>query len=114
MGEGLSEQTGSLFPIDEEPPPPRAPLSGEFAHVALNRPLDCEFTYEVPPELREGAVAGARVAVQFGRKREVGVIVGLDTSCDLPPARQVRYVRSSLHRITIGRKLARLLPQTIQ
>ena len=87
MGEGLSEQTGSLFPIDEEPPPPRAPLSGEFAHVALNRPVDCEFTYEVPPELREGAVAGARVAVQFGRRREVGVIVGLDTSCDLLPAK---------------------------
>jgi primosomal protein N' (replication factor Y) len=83
----LSAHTGSLFPIDEELPEPRAPLSGEFAHVALNRPLDCEFTYEVPPELSEGAVPGARVAVQFGRKREVGVIVGLDTSCDLPPAK---------------------------
>ena len=87
VGEGLSENTGSLFPIDEEPAPERAPLSGEFAHVALNRPLDCEFTYEVPPELSEGAVPGARVAVQFGRKREVGVIVGLATNCDIPPAK---------------------------
>ena len=85
-GRGVRGQTGSLFPIEEEAPE-REPLSGEFAHVALNRPLDCEFTYEVPSELSAGAVPGARVAVQFGPKREVGVVVGRDTSCDLPPAK---------------------------
>ncbi|MCH2105209.1 MAG: primosomal protein N' [Planctomycetes bacterium] len=79
-------QTGSLFPIEEEAQPSE-PLSGEFAHVALNRPLDCEFTYEVPSELSAGAVPGARVAVQFGPKREVGVVVGRDTTCDLPAAK---------------------------
>jgi len=71
----------------EEEAAERKPLSGEFAHVALNRPLDCEFTYEVPAELSPGAVPGARVAVQFGPKREVGVVVGRDTVCDLSPAK---------------------------
>ncbi|MCH2104466.1 MAG: primosomal protein N' [Planctomycetes bacterium] len=87
-------QTGSLFPIDEEAPKCE-PLSGEFAHIALNRPLDCEFTYEVPSELSESALPGARVAVQFGPKREVGVVVGRDTTCDLP-AGKVRPLKAVL------------------
>ncbi len=86
VGRDVGAQTGSLFPIEEEASE-HEPQSGEFAHVALNRPLDCEFTYVVPSEFSERAVLGARVAVQFGPKREVGVIVGRDTVCDLPPGK---------------------------
>ena len=82
----MGAQTGSLFPIEEEAAQ-REPLSGEFAHVALNRPLDCEFTYEVPSELSQRALPGARVAVQFGPKREIGVIVGRATSCEISPSK---------------------------
>ena len=78
-----AELTGLLF---DEPAPPGSegpPLCTDFfAEVALARPLDCLFTYAVPLELRARVEPGVRVAVPFGHRREMGVVVG---SLSAPP-----------------------------
>jgi len=79
--------TPSLF--GEPPPePPPAPVrrAGLFVRVALNRPVPREFTYSVPTELAERARLGARVAVQFAHRREVGVIVAREDATEVPGA----------------------------
>ena len=73
----------SLFGTAEEP----AAHEGIYAEVAVQKPLRCEFTYRVPDELAETLKPGMRVAVPFGRKREVGVVVALTESTDLPPSK---------------------------
>ena len=59
---------------------PAPDLTGvrRYARVALNRPISCEYTYGIPPEFEELARPGARVAVPFGPRREVGVVVGVE------------------------------------
>lgn len=59
-------------------PPPELTGVRRYARVALNRPISTEYTYGIPPELEERALPGARVAVPFGPRREVGVVVGVD------------------------------------
>src|SRR5882672_9978428 len=66
-----------LMLFDIEPaPPPKAAL---YARVALNRPVDLEFTYSVPDELVARVVPGVRVAVPFGPQREIGVVTAIAT-----------------------------------
>ncbi len=67
-----------------------AEVDVSYAEVALRKPLRREFTYAVPPELAGGVAVGMRVAVPFGSRREVGVVVGLTDSCDLDPKRVKR------------------------
>jgi primosomal protein N' (replication factor Y) len=72
----------SLF--DEAAPPPSvAVAAGSFAEVALRKPLRREFTYAIPDELRASVQLGVRVAVPFGSRREVGVVVGISERCEL-------------------------------
>jgi primosomal protein N' (replication factor Y) len=86
--------TPSLFgePEPRREPPPQA--AGPCADVALNRPVRTEFTYSVPPELAARVVPGARVAVPFGARREVGVVTGLRERA--PPAARLRPVAAVL------------------
>ena len=70
----------SLFP--EAAPPPR-PRAGLYAEVVVQRPVRTAFTYEVPAALEARVRPGMRVAVPFGSKREVAVVVGLASE---PPA----------------------------
>jgi primosomal protein N' (replication factor Y) len=72
-----------LFPEAQVVEPP-APTWTQYANVAVNRPVRCEFTYGVPDELLGQVARGMRVAVPFGPKREVGVVVGLAHE---PPAK---------------------------
>ena len=58
-----------------------------YARVALKRPVHCEFTYRVPEAAIGELVPGMRVAVPFGRRREVGVVVSLEGETDVPAAR---------------------------
>ncbi len=46
-----------------------------LARVAVPVPLGQAFTYEVPPELADQVVAGARVLVEFGRRRVLAVVL---------------------------------------
>jgi len=74
-----------MFPglVEEEKvapaPPKETVVRGLFAEVALNRPVHTEFTYGVPEELEADVVPGVRVAVPFGSRREIGVVVGVLT-----------------------------------
>ncbi|MBK7642213.1 MAG: primosomal protein N' [Planctomycetes bacterium] len=78
------EPTGLLFEEPEEVLAAAPSVCGDFyAEVAIQRPLDCLFTYSVPLELRARVEPGVRVAVPFGHKREVGVVVGTRAA---PPA----------------------------
>lgn len=84
------DQTGSLFGGEPEPQPAasRPQLAeGLFVEVAIDRPLDALFTYSVPVECAAQVAPGMRVAVPFGPRREVGVIVA--TRRD-PPAEAAR------------------------
>jgi len=55
----------------------REPERGPFVEVALDRPVRREFSYSVPAELVAGLGPGSRVAVPFGSRREVGVVVAI-------------------------------------
>src|SRR5262245_60517551 len=48
-----------------------------LADVAVPVPLARAFTYEVPPALASSVRAGARVVCEFGRRRLVGVVLGV-------------------------------------
>jgi primosomal protein N' (replication factor Y) len=89
---GSAARQQRLFP---EPTPPLG--RGPFACVALDRPVDCEFTYGVPPELAAGVVLGVRVAVPFGARREVGVVTALTDTTDVP-ADKLRAIARVLDR----------------
>jgi len=80
--------TPSLFDLAAEGAVvPTAPRAGCFARVALNRPVPREFTYAVSEGLVPRAAVGARVAVPFGARRSVGVIVELERETEIPAAR---------------------------
>src|SRR6185503_4697829 len=66
-----------------------------YARVALNRPVQREFTYAVSEGLVARAAVGARVAVPFGARRSVGVIVELERETEVP-AERLKHVFSVL------------------
>jgi primosomal protein N' (replication factor Y) len=72
---------------EPERAPEPEPAPGPFADVALARPVRREFTYRVPAELAALVTPGVRVAVPFGRRREVGVVVRVSEESDLPAGR---------------------------
>ncbi|MBA4063534.1 MAG: primosomal protein N' [Isosphaera sp.] len=61
----------TLFPTgrrrEPEPPPPPGPLSGLYASVVFDRPLDTEYTYAVPADLAGKVGVGKRVEAPFGK-----------------------------------------------
>ena len=69
--------------------------AGGYVQVALQKPLRVEFTYGLSAEQREVVQPGMRVAVPFGSRREVGVVVGLSETCDLEP-KKVRKIATVL------------------
>jgi primosomal protein N' (replication factor Y) len=78
---------GDLFDSDDLPPP----LSGLFADIVFDRPLDHAFTYAVPDSLREDLSAGKRVLVPFGKgdRPTTGFCVRVT---EAPPSREVKAV----------------------
>jgi primosomal protein N' (replication factor Y) len=67
-----------------EPETSQAMLSGQFAEIVFDRPLDHAYSYAVPDELRDSLAIGKRVLAPFGRgnKPIVGYCVGL--SAEVP------------------------------
>jgi primosomal protein N' (replication factor Y) (superfamily II helicase) len=63
----------------------RLPLSGQYAEIVFDRPLDHAYTYAVPEPLRESLAVGKRVLAPFGKgdRQTVGFCVGLSAE---PPA----------------------------
>ena len=64
-----------------------APSYPAYAAVALNRPVRQEFSYGVPADLVPAVVPGVRVAVPFGNRREVGVVVAAEAQAPVDPQR---------------------------
>ena len=87
MGRRAVARTPSLFDLGEEERPVQPARHRHFVQVALDRPPMREFTYAVPERLVPRATEGARVAVPFGPRRAVGVIVGVERTSALPPER---------------------------
>ncbi len=56
---------------------------GDFVEIALNRPLQQSFTYRIPQHLRGQIRHGQRILVPFGRRKEVGICVGLDSEAKI-------------------------------
>ncbi len=86
----------SLFPeaplpeVKPKPKEPEPPPGAGFAQVALRKPLRQEFTYRIPAEFDGKVQPGMRVAVPFGSRREVGVVVEVMAETDV----QVKRMRS--------------------
>src|SRR5947209_986966 len=67
---------------DVSPPPAEpATVTGLFAEIVFDRPLDTAYSYAVPESLREAIAVGKRVEAPFGRgdTATVGYCVGLRT-----------------------------------
>jgi len=64
-----------------------------FARVALNLPVRTEFTYLVPKALAAGLSSGMRVLVPFSTRREIGVVVGVDTATPIEHGKLKQIVR---------------------
>src|SRR5205807_2030814 len=65
---------------DVSPPPAEpATVTGLFAEIVFDRPLDTAYSYAVPESLREMIAVGKRVEAPFGRgdTATVGYCVGL-------------------------------------
>jgi len=112
--------TPSLFGLDDEPAkkatskagkaksaaPKRIP--GGYCHVALNRPMRCEYTYAVPQELHGRVLPGTRVAVPFGSGREIGVVVELTDRTDVPSGRLKAVAKLLDDEPVVGEPMLRL------
>jgi primosomal protein N' (replication factor Y) len=70
-----------------EPAP--LPLSGDYAEIVFDRPLDQAYTYAVPQVIRSAIAVGKRVVAPFGKgdRQTVGYCVGLTTTA---PTRVVK------------------------
>jgi primosomal protein N' (replication factor Y) len=67
------------------------PVSGTFAEVVFDRPLDHAYTYAVPAGLRDQLGVGKRVLAPFGKgdRQTIGYCVGLTGAA---PARGVKSI----------------------
>ncbi len=98
----------TLFPVG--PPEEKTlelPPRTRFCRVALDRPVRHTFTYLVPPGVEPAAAVGCRVAVPFGRGREIGVIVAVEEETDvavkrLRPIQEVLDVEPSIQADLLG------------
>lgn len=86
-------QQARLFPEPEPRPKPdpkpskRAVKYPRYASVAVQRPVRHEFTYGVPQSLVDALAPGMRVSVPFGRRREIAVVVDVQSQCEVDPHR---------------------------
>ena len=82
-----------LFPAEPAPP---VVLTGLFAEVVLDRPLEQVYTYAVGPELEASIGVGKRVRVPFGRgdKAIVGYCVGVTNTA--PAGHRIKSVLAVL------------------
>ncbi|MEA3369484.1 MAG: primosomal protein N' [Candidatus Ratteibacteria bacterium] len=55
-----------------------------YAGIVFDLPINKEFHYRIPRELKDRAVIGKRVSVPFGKKTLPGFIVGLTDRPDIP------------------------------
>lgn len=64
----------------------------EFAHIALDLPLDRLYTYAVPQELQGRLAVGCRVEVPFGagNRTMVGYVVELAGECELKKVKPLK------------------------
>lgn len=80
-----------------------------YARVALPVPLGRTFTYRVPPEL--AVERGFRVLVELGRRKVLGVVIGLDQKppADVPPSKLKPIVATVGQEPVLERELLDLL-----
>jgi primosomal protein N' (replication factor Y) (superfamily II helicase) len=78
-----------------EPEPAQLPLSGDYAEIVFDRPLDHAYTYAVPQGLRGSLAVGKRVLAPFGKgdRHTVGYCVGLTAQV---PGRAVKNLLAVL------------------
>ena len=69
-------------------------LPRTFARVAIPVPLGQAFSYVVPPELLAEVHRGTRVLVEFGRRRELGVVLDLGHEVPDVPEAKLKPVRA--------------------
>jgi primosomal protein N' (replication factor Y) len=69
-------------------------LSRTFARVAIPVPLGQAFSYIVPPELLPKVRRGARVLVDFGRRKELAVVLELGHEAPDVPEAKLKSLRA--------------------
>lgn len=61
----------------------------KVAQVALPLPLDKNFDYSIPAELRSQLTPGQRVIVPFGKSKKIGYIVSLSEKSEYPKLKKI-------------------------
>lgn len=121
--------------FDHLPDPPELQTAEDpnalYADVALHLPVDREFQYRVPEELRERVTLGARVRVPFRNRAVTGFCVGLSSDKQFDRVKDVEAVlddtpllsdllldlaRWMAHRYvcSVGEALAAVLPPSVR
>ena len=91
------DRRGLLFPRDPslvQGVLTEAALPRTFARVAIPVPLGQAFSYIVPSNLLADVRRGARVLVEFGRRKELGVVLELSTEPPDFPLDKLKPVRT--------------------
>ena len=83
-------------------------MSNTVLRVAINVPLSREFDY-LPPESGSLPVPGSRVLVQFGPRRQVGVVLSHATSSGVPAAKLRRCLEVLDDEAVLGDEELRLI-----
>ena len=86
--------TPDLFGDPTTPDIPDVPLSGLFADIVFDRPLDHAYSYAIPLALQERIAVGKRVTAPFGRgdKPTEGYCVRISGDQPVPPVKSVMQV----------------------
>ncbi|MBU4140270.1 MAG: primosomal protein N' [Candidatus Omnitrophica bacterium] len=76
-------------------PPTTYHLPPKYAQVVLGLPVDRAFTYSIPEDFRGFIKVGQRVEVPFGRRLEIGYIVGF---LNKTPVKKIKPLKSVIDR----------------
>ena len=67
----------------------------KYAQVVLGLPVDRAFTYSIPDNLRKSIQVGQRVEVPFGRRLEIGYVVGF---LNKTPIKKIKPLKTVIDR----------------
>lgn len=72
-------------------------MSEQYIQIAIPVPMRQLFTYQVPQALQTPPISvGERVQVPFGARQVIGVVIKVQSTCDIPP-QKIKSVANRLH-----------------
>ena len=86
-------------------------MQNQYIQVAIPVPMRQLFTYQVANELQNPPIRiGERVAVPFGSRKVIGIVLGISTHCDI----EAKKLKKISHRLNDSFHLGQLLVDFLQ